>query len=703
MIDISNALPRGTILQGLKNKYRIQHVLGQGSFGITYLATTEMQVSGPMGSFTAKVQVAVKEFFMKDLNGREGTEVTSSSQGGLFTDYKKKFQREAVNLSKLHHPYIVKVLESFEANGTAYYVMEYLEGGSLDAYIEQQGGLPETEALRITRQIGDALEFMHQHRMLHLDVKPGNVMLRPTGEVVLIDFGLSKQFDKNGKPESSTTIGGGTPGYAPLEQAKYQRGDGLPVTMDVYALGGTLYKMLTGEQPPEASDVLNDGLPTFVLERRGITARTIASIVRAMSPLHRNRFQDIRAFMEALRGSGASQSEDPTVITGAEPSHRNRASRSSNSARSHSKPINWKKVAYIFLGVVGVVMSFFLSFFLLWATDNYLFLAIAPLALFFLGKSLQLQNDSPVIGEIVKTKTEQTSFRKKMKRFALWIFDVDNASMRNPVTDFVVCVFHCLILALWVYTFIWWISLFSESVIDFGMASCTIGVLSLLFLASRMVLKWNQTGFYSMVFLSISILLVIILGVEDGQAWLLPSFITFFFLFFYYMVLQLPKKGKSAWHLCKVSPKWIKTTSVICVSLFSIFILLAPYCVAYSMGGKKHLFEMGVRGIKAQFRASVAYDLACDISFGGKFATDLTIADDFFKKAVHNSAPDHYIGYISHLIMTDRFPEAQSVYYDACENCKNFDVDLFRLAESYPLNEEYRIAYDNYIYLIQEH
>jgi len=168
MIDISNALPRGTILQGPKNKYRIQHVLGQGSFGITYLATTEMQVSGPMGSFTAKVQVAVKEFFMKDLNGREGTEVTSSSQGGLFTDYKKKFQREAVNLSKLHHPYIVKVLESFEANGTAYYVMEYLEGGSLDAYIEQKGGLPETEALRITRQIGDALEFMHQHRMLHL-------------------------------------------------------------------------------------------------------------------------------------------------------------------------------------------------------------------------------------------------------------------------------------------------------------------------------------------------------------------------------------------------------------------------------------------------------------------------------------------------------------------------------------------------------
>ncbi|MBO4802850.1 MAG: SUMF1/EgtB/PvdO family nonheme iron enzyme [Bacteroidaceae bacterium] len=295
-----NSLPQGTILQGPKNRYQIQKALGQGTFGITYLASTEMQVVGQMGSFSTKVQVAVKEFFMRDFSGREGTEVTSSSQGSYFTDYKKKFLREAENLAKLQHPHIVKVLEYFEANGTAYYAMEYVEGGSLEIYLEKKGTLKESEALLIARQIGDALEAMHAHQMLHLDLKPANVMLRSTGEAVLIDFGLSKQFDKQGAPESSTSIGGGTPGYAPIEQANYQRGDGLPVTMDVYAFGATIYKMLTGERPPEASEVLNDGFPAFVLEKHGVSTSTIAVIEKAMTPMRKKRFQSVREVLEAL-------------------------------------------------------------------------------------------------------------------------------------------------------------------------------------------------------------------------------------------------------------------------------------------------------------------------------------------------------------------------------------------------------------------
>ena len=300
MADINQALPQGTFLRGPQNTYQIQQTLGQGTFGITYVATTQMKVSGQMGSFTTTVKVAVKEFFMKEFNGRDGSEVTASSQGGYFTDYKRKFLREAENLAALQHPHIVKVLESFEANGTAYYAMEYLEGGSLDSYIDQQGSLSEAEALSLTRQIGSALECMHHHRMLHLDLKPGNIMRRSSGEVVLIDFGLSKLFDKNGEPESSTSLGGGTAGYAPLEQTNYQRGDGLPVTMDVYALGATMYKMLTGERPPEASEVLNDGLPTFVLEQKGVSAKTIAVIEKAMSPMRRKRYQSVREVLEAL-------------------------------------------------------------------------------------------------------------------------------------------------------------------------------------------------------------------------------------------------------------------------------------------------------------------------------------------------------------------------------------------------------------------
>ena len=303
MSDIMNSLPQGTILQGPKNHYQIQKALGQGTFGITYLASTEMQVVGQMGSFTTKVQVAVKEFFMRDFSGREGSEVTSSSQGSYFMDYKKKFLREAENLAKLQHPHIVKVLEYFEANGTAYYAMEYMEGGSLESYIEKKGTLKEAEALKIARQIGDALEAMHAHQMLHLDLKPANVMLRSTGEAVLIDFGLSKQFDKQGAPESSTSIGGGTPGYAPLEQANYQRGDGLPVTMDVYAFGATIYKMLTGERPPEASEILNDGFPAYVLEKHGVSAETIAVIEKAMAPMRKKRFQSVREMLETMKAT----------------------------------------------------------------------------------------------------------------------------------------------------------------------------------------------------------------------------------------------------------------------------------------------------------------------------------------------------------------------------------------------------------------
>lgn len=314
MADIINPLSQGTRLIGPQNTYQIQRTLGQGTFGITYLATTEMQLSGQMGSFTTRVQVAVKEFFMKDFNGREGSEVTAGSQGGYFVDYKKKFLREAENLAKLQHPHIVKVLESFEANGTAYYAMEYLEGGSLEGYIEKHGALSESEVMGIAQQIGEALEFMHAHKMLHLDLKPANVMLRSADDAVLIDFGLSKQFDKNGAPESSTTIGGGTPGYAPLEQANYQRGDGLPVTMDVYAFGATIYKMLTGERPPEASEVLNDGFPDFVLEKYGVSAGTIAVIGRAMQPMRKKRYQSVREVLEALKPLVQTAPETEKVV-----------------------------------------------------------------------------------------------------------------------------------------------------------------------------------------------------------------------------------------------------------------------------------------------------------------------------------------------------------------------------------------------------
>ena len=305
-METNNTLTSGTTLQGKSYTYTIQQVLGQGSFGITYLATTKVKITGALGALETTMQVAIKEFFMRDINGRNENTVTTGSQGGLYANYKKKFAREAENLSKLDHPNIVKVLEYFEANNTIYYAMEYVEGGSLDAYITQKDGLPEAECVKYAKQIGAALSYMHAHKMLHLDLKPGNVMLRKNGDVVLIDFGLSKQYDESGNPETSTTVGGGTPGYAPLEQANYHEGKDFPVTMDVYALGATMYKMLTGMRPPEAVEILNEGFPAYELQKHQISNTLIACVGKAMSPMKKDRPQNIDAFLELLGGKDSS-------------------------------------------------------------------------------------------------------------------------------------------------------------------------------------------------------------------------------------------------------------------------------------------------------------------------------------------------------------------------------------------------------------
>lgn len=305
---IGNCLSKGTFLHGKTYDYEIKRVLGQGSFGITYLAA--IKVRGDLGVINATV--AIKEFFMQEVNGRNGTSVTSGSKTGIYDKYKQKFIKEAQHLGSLKYEYIVNVIESFEQNNTVYYSMEYVDGGNLDDYIKQKGHLSESEALTFTIQIASAMLFMHSKNMLHLDLKPSNIMIRREGKkIVLIDFGLSKQYDDNGNPESSTTIGAGTPGYAPLEQANYNGEDKgkLPVTMDVYALGGTMFKMLTGKKPPVASDILNDGFPEDELRINGLSSNVINLVSDAMSPLRKNRIVNMQSFLEILREIESQESD----------------------------------------------------------------------------------------------------------------------------------------------------------------------------------------------------------------------------------------------------------------------------------------------------------------------------------------------------------------------------------------------------------
>ena len=189
-------------------------------------------------------KVAIKEFFLKEHCERDGSTSrvsmgTSGSQG-LVMKFKEKFAKEAETISYIvyrnHH--IITIYDVFEENGTAYYVMEYLSGGSLSDRIPS-GGLPESEAVGYIRQVAEALAYIHQHNILHLDVKPSNILFRKEDEAVLIDFGISKHYDDEGGSQTSSTPVGVRKGYAPTEQYEREGVSSFFASTDIYSLGAT--------------------------------------------------------------------------------------------------------------------------------------------------------------------------------------------------------------------------------------------------------------------------------------------------------------------------------------------------------------------------------------------------------------------------------------------------------------------------------
>lgn len=301
-------LTSGTLLNG--GAYKIEKTLGQGSFGITYLAEHTS-----LGR-----KVAIKEFFMKELNSRgEDGSITGLTDGSLSYNYALKFRKEAQNLARMDNPNIVRVTDCFDENRTFYYVMDYIEGQDLNSYVKQQA-ISETEAVSIITDVANALIYMHEEKhMLHLDLKPGNVMRRNSdGHIFLIDFGLSKHFSTDGQPETSTTIGLGTPGYAPIEQSNRAANGEFRPTIDVYALGATFYKLLTRDTPPAASDLVSDDeILATSMRNKGVSNGIIDIVGKAMMPNVKKRTQTIRDFLYELPNTIEEKSitSDPKIIS----------------------------------------------------------------------------------------------------------------------------------------------------------------------------------------------------------------------------------------------------------------------------------------------------------------------------------------------------------------------------------------------------
>lgn len=285
---MSQVLQSGSLLQS--GKYIIKGVLGQGGFGITYLAE---QVS-------LHREVAIKEFFIQSICDRdsEGTQVHTVSQQASTTveKYKQKFLNEANTISGLHHPNIISIFDVFEENDTAYYVMEYINGGSLQDIINEKNRLPESDAIDYITHIANAVDYLHSRRINHYDIKPANILIRQGGTPVLIDFGISKIYDDSGNRVTTMPVGI-SDGYAPIEQYSQEGTLTFSPQADIYSLGATLYKLVTGQTPPSAPSRTGGTALTFPGGLKESTKRTIES---SMALVKGDRLESASAFSRML-------------------------------------------------------------------------------------------------------------------------------------------------------------------------------------------------------------------------------------------------------------------------------------------------------------------------------------------------------------------------------------------------------------------
>ena len=296
-------LQPNTLLQG--GKYKIVRFLSSGGFGNTYEAELCM----------IHKRVAIKEFFVKNFCNRDSetsqVSVSTSSNQQLVNKLKQKFIDEAASIWQFNHPNIVRVTDVFEENGTAYYVMDYINGISLHSMLKRDGALYEEKAIRYIKQVADALQYVHSQNRLHLDIKPGNIMVDANDNAILIDFGASKQYDEQGE-NTSTLLGLNTIGYAPVEQMSRSFSDFNP-SADVYALGATLYKLLTNITPKD-SVLLMTGDEELSPLPSSVSQAVRNAVSKAMTLIRADRPQTIDVFLGLLDSKITNSFDDEVTM-----------------------------------------------------------------------------------------------------------------------------------------------------------------------------------------------------------------------------------------------------------------------------------------------------------------------------------------------------------------------------------------------------
>lgn len=286
-----HCLRKGTRLIG---RYTIEGVLGQGGFGITYLGIDELH----------EKKVAIKEFFpqgivTRNIEYQDTVTVTFVGEKDNYEKGKERFLKEARTMAKFSKDEgIVKALDFFEINNTAYIVMEYLEGVTLKQYLRENQRIAPEDLIELLVPLIESLDEIHSQGMIHRDISPDNIMVLPDGRIKLMDFGAARDYTEFGEKSLSIVL---KPGYAPPEQYQTHGVQG-PWT-DIYALCATMYKCITGENPPDAIErVMDDHLKKISAFGIPVLPQIEEAIIKGMSVAANDRYQNVGDFCEDLYG-----------------------------------------------------------------------------------------------------------------------------------------------------------------------------------------------------------------------------------------------------------------------------------------------------------------------------------------------------------------------------------------------------------------